>query len=70
MFFFLPFNYLPHVLSQAGFTFLVKENESYFFFLKERGKNIHVIDNIEKIVLITFYTGRGKSMFIVVHKEK
>lgn len=30
---------LPRVLSQAGFTFLIEENESYFFLKRGRGKN-------------------------------
>lgn len=35
--------YLPHVLSQADFTFLTEENESYFLF-KKREKNIDIIE--------------------------
>ena len=30
---------LPHVLLQAGITFLIEENESYFFLKRGRGKN-------------------------------
>lgn len=52
--------YLPHVLSQAGFTFLIEKKMDHIFFEKGGGKNINIIaksfDNSLYLEIVTNQT--------------